>query len=185
MKTPHGLHGDSTGTPQGLHGLCEDSMGGPHGLHGGSTGTPWGLHEDSVRTVRTPRGLHGNPWGTVKYSIFWGSRVFWSFGPGPVLPNYHVPLAIGHVVCSYITYGPGPLLRMLQVTLYTSLELPIWADQTSSDWDGSTCTRTGFSRRFWISTLRCLIHPVACAIPKMVIVREKFGLLRLGWFNLY
>ncbi len=40
---------------------------------------------------------------------------------------------------------------------------------TSSNCNGSTCTRASFFRRFWISTSGCLIHPAACAIPRMVI----------------
>ena len=51
MRTPWGLHRDSTRAPQGLHGLHGDSMGTPQGLYRDSMRTPRGLHGDSTRTL--------------------------------------------------------------------------------------------------------------------------------------
>lgn len=66
-----------------------------------------------------------------------------------------------------MTHGPGPFLKMFQVTFVYFTGIAYFGRSwTSSNWDGSTSTRTDFSSRFWISALGCLIHPVACSTQK-------------------
>ena len=61
MKTPHGLHMDSTQSPCRLLGTSRKwTM--------ESLWSPWGLHEESTETSKSLRGVHGNVWVSVKYS---------------------------------------------------------------------------------------------------------------------
>jgi hypothetical protein len=69
MKTPHGLHMDSTQSPVDYwemdYGVLRESSWSLCGVLMDSMRT---LHEESTETSKSLRGVHGNVWVSVKYS---------------------------------------------------------------------------------------------------------------------
>ena len=66
-KESHGVHTESTQSPQGVH---LESMWSLHGVHMESTGSPQGIWDSRW----TPGGVHCNLWGSVTYSQNQGTR---------------------------------------------------------------------------------------------------------------